>query len=165
MGLLRLLILATVIASCAVNNDQIDGPVYCEISQTDTYQLGQDPSSNFNVTNLVRTRVFNETDCPNINNDSFDAFVTRAKRQGTQLQIFWNQYTANQYLLEFEVAGTDLLPLRQSVNINNCSIIRNWNGTLNPGPNTVTINEFVTYKGACQSTFYNEDLDTTNPGG
>ncbi len=152
------------LSACAVNNNEVDGPVFCSIDQTDTYELGTSPAGDFNVTNLSRTRVFNGTDCPNINTDSFTTLVSRAKRVDDELQIFVNQYQIGQFLLEMQVSGTDLQAVKRNVNISNCSIVREWDGTLNTAGTTITINELVTYRGACQSTFYNPDLDTTNPG-
>ncbi len=161
----RLLLLPFLVLSCAVNNDEVDGEVFCSIDQTDTYQLGANPTGDFNVTNIVKTRVFNNTDCPNINNDSFEGFVSRAKRVGNNLEIYERQYQSSQQLLEFQLSGTTIEPVRRHVNVSNCSIIREWDGTLNSPGNTITLNETVIYKGVCRSTFYNPDLDTTNPGG
>ena len=83
-NLLILLVFPLISSGCAVNNDEVDGPVFCEIDQTDTYTLGVSPAADFNQTNIVKTRVFNNTDCPNINNDSF------SKSRQTQRYQFAN---------------------------------------------------------------------------
>ncbi len=150
--------------ACAVSDREKDGPVFCQIDQTETFQLGTDPGVDFNVTNLVKNINFNAVDCPRVSNEGFSTFVSRVKRVGNTVTVIEAMYSPGEFTLDMIVSGTTLLPVTRKVNINNCSIIRTWTGTVNSPGTTIAINEVVTYKGACQSTFYNPDLDTTNPG-
>lgn len=162
---LTFLTCCSTLMACAQSDKESTGPVFCTIDQSEVYQLNTDPTTNFNVTNLSKTISFNDTDCPNINNDSFTSFVSRVKRVDNGLQIYERQYQSSQFLLEMDISGTTLLPVRQVLNSNNCSIIRTWQGNLDAAAETVNINLVIEYKGACQSTFYNPDTDTTSPAG
>ncbi len=145
--------LAAVIASCAASDDEVKGSVYCNINLTETYQVGTNPSTDFNVTNLPKNTVFNQADCPDINTDSFSAFASRVKRVNSLVTIFENQYQGGQRQLDFTVAGIDLLPIRNVFTINNCSIIRTWNGQISTGTNEVIVTENIEYKGLCDHVF------------
>jgi hypothetical protein len=131
MKWILLLVILFFSLSCAVNQNEEAGPVFCTIDQTETYNLGLDPSADtFDVLNLVRTTTFNSTDCPQVQNVPLESFVSRVQRQGQLLSIYERQFTPGQFLLEMTIVGTTLLPVENLFNINNCSIIRRWSGTL-----------------------------------
>ena len=155
-------LLPMIFIACAVTDRENDGPVFCTINQTETYQVGTSTAVDFDETNLEKTTDFNSNDCPNVNNDSFTVLISRVKRENTALTVIENQFQLSQFQLDMIVSGTTLLPVKNVININGCSIIQTWRGSI--AGNSVTVNEVITYRGACQSTFYNPDFDTTNPG-
>lgn len=157
------ILLLSFLTTCAVNDQESDGPVFCSIDQTEVYDVNTDPTVDFNETNITKTVTFNDTDCPQINNDPFNAFVSRVKREDSTLQIFERQYQASQFLLEMDIEGGNLTAVKNVQNANLCSVVRIWRGTLDTPANTITLNQTIEYKGACRSVFYNPDTDTTTP--
>ncbi len=146
-------LLASGIASCAASDEEVDGSLFCNINQTETYQIGTSPAVDFNVTNLQMATSFNQANCPDINTDSFSTFVSRVKRTGDILTVFDNQYQGNQMELTFNISGTELDSIRNVFTINNCSIVRTWTGEISPGTNEVILNENIDYKGLCNHVF------------
>lgn len=139
--------------SCAASDDEVDGSLFCNINQTETYQIGTSPTADFNVTNLQMATSFNQANCPDINTDSFSSFVSRVKRTGNKLIVYDNQYQGNQTQLTFNIDGTQLDSIRNVFTINNCSVVRTWTGELSPGTNEVILTENIDYKGLCNHIF------------
>ena len=138
---------------CAGEEPPSRGAVFCNINQTEVYSIGSDPTADFNVTNRSFTTNFNAVTCPNVENEAFDSFVSRVKRENNTLTIIQNQFNSAQFRLDFEISGTDLLPLENVVTVNRCTIQRRWEGTLDAATNTATIQEDIIYRGNCDLIF------------
>lgn len=151
--LITALAFGPLLLSCAASDDEVDGSTFCTINQTETYQVGTNPSVDFNVTNLPKATAFNQVDCPDVNSDSFSSFTSRVKRTDALLTIFERQYYGSQEELNFVIRGTTLLPLRNVFTINSCSIIRTWSGEISIGTNEVVVTENIEYKGLCDHVF------------
>lgn len=149
--------------ACAVSQEEKAGPVYCTIDLTETYSVGTDPAADFDSTNIIKDVTFNQVDCPRVNNWPYKVYISRVRKVGNSLSIYENQYQPGQYLLEFTTSGTNVNDLKRHVNASGCSIIREWNGTLDSPGTTVTIHETITYKGSCSHTFYDPNKDYSSP--
>ena len=150
-------ILPALILSCKAGERESSGPIFCTIETTTTYQLGTDPGIDFDVTNLQKDTVFTNADCPNINTEAFSTLISRVKRVGSTVSIIEREFSSTKSTIELTAAGTSLLPLENSVSINGCTIKRRKTGTINSPGTTIDINESITYRGNCESTFLEQE--------
>ena len=152
-----LILLPIFILSCKAGENESNGPVFCSINQTATYQLTTDPGVDFNDTNLQKDTTFNTNTCPDVNTESFSILISRVKRVGTAVTIIENEFSGGQFTLALVASGTSLLPLENKLTFNGCTVIRRWIGTIVSPGTTITVTKNTTYKGACESTFLDQE--------
>lgn len=155
----QLLFLSLILFACAASDSESRGKLFCNINQTETYQLGVDPAVDFNVTNLQMNTRFNNVTCPDVNNESFEVFISRVKRVGNTMTIIQNQFNSSQIQLDFEISGDSLSPIENALTINNCTIKRTWSGTIDTPGTTITLLENIDYRGNCATVFLDPERD------
>lgn len=152
-ALLFIFIIAATLSCQRASKQESTGEVFCNINQNEVYSVGTNPAVDFNVTNQTKTTSFNQTDCPQVDNDSFDAFVSRVKRVGNTLIIVEDQYSGVEKELVFTISGNQIQPIENKQTNHNCTITRSWTGTLGTPANGITLTEDISFKGNCAPWF------------